>query len=450
MKRLLSKIKFIYIYIISSIGFYPTIISLAFVLLAVIMLYMESLGISETIKNAVPMFIINDGATARLILSSITTGIISLTVFSFTMVVLVLNQASSNFSPRVIPGLISYKANQRVMGLYLGTLIYTLIVMVNIHSDFHVTTLPGFSIFLAMFFTIVCLGFFVYFIHSISVSIQIESILESIYKVTRRKLEREITDDSVLYSKPETFGQEWYPIKSPQTGYLQSVEKNEVARICKKFGVVLCFQQPLGSFYVQGIPFAVVNKELQLPDEFTDDLFVHLNFYREERPDVNYLYGFKHITESAVRALSPSLNDPGTAIKAIDYLTDLFILRMELSDERAVCDDEGQPRILFLEETYEQILSLCLSPIRLYSKKDSIVLLRLLYLFRSLVIKVEDHPELKPVLYRELLWLLDDADKAVANRADRAKINEQVKVLNAMKHLYKTLPLLKVDTHGEH
>ena len=445
MRKIFSKLKFVYYYIVNSIGFYPTVVSLFFALLAMVMLYLETLGLSKSLKDNMPLVIISNGDTARLILSSITTGIISLTVFSFTMVMLVLNQASSNFTPRVIPGLISYKSNQRVMGLYLGTLIYTLIIMVNVHSDYYAVPLPGFSIFLAMCFTIICLGFFVYFIHSISLSIQIENILESIYNVTRTRLENEIEKDEKGKAYPILQENNWYTLMSPRTGYLQDINQKAVVRICKNYDLVLCFMQPLGNFFVEGIPFAKVSRKLDCHDEFVSELFTYLEFYREERPDVNYLFGFKHITESAVRALSPSLNDPGTAIKALDYLTDLFILRMQLTDERVFCDDQGKGRVLFLQETFEQLLTLCLSPIRLYSKESSIVLLRILYLFRSLLLKSEEHPHLKPIIYKEAKWMVADADKGVVNEADREKINEQVRALNDMKLLQKNLPFLSIN-----
>ncbi|MBC5991584.1 DUF2254 domain-containing protein [Pontibacter cellulosilyticus] len=442
MKRFFGKFKFAYYYIVNSIGFYPTVISLIFALLAMVMLYLETLGLSKSLKDNLPLVIISNGDTARLILSSITTGIISLTVFSFTMVMLVLNQASSNFSPRVIPGLISYKSNQRVMGLYLGTLIYTLIIMVNVHSDYYTVPLPGFSIFLAMCFTILCLGFFVYFIHSISLSIQIESILESIYEVTKRELETEIKEDDKGKAYPILEANNWITLNSPRTGYLQSINEEAVVEMCKEYELVLCFMQPLGNFLIDGIPFAKINKKLENLEEFTSGLFAHLNFYREERPDINYLFGFKHITESAVRALSPSLNDPGTAIKAIDYLTDLFILRMQLTDERVICDDQGNGRILFMQETFKQLLTLSLSPIRLYSKESSIVLLRLLYLFRSLLLKAKEHPHLLPVIFKEVKWLVEDAEEGVTNKADRERINEQLKELNDLNVMQKNLPLL--------
>ena len=447
MNTIVSRIKFAYNYIVNSIGFYPTIISLMFFGLALLMLYLEAHGLSDRLKDDLPFVIITNHDTARLILSSITTGIISLTVFSFTMVMLVLNQAAANFSPRVIPGLISYKSNQRVLGLYLGTLIYTLVIMVNVRAEYYSITLPGFAVFMAMCFTIVCLGFFVYFIHSISQSIQIESILENIFHVTRDGLEEEIAHDKGP-GIPNIFthAAEWKVLESPKTGYLQSLDKEAILNICCKYDVVLYFEQPLGGFLVEGIPFARINRHLPDMKEFTEDFFGHVNFYREERPSVNYLFGFKHITESAVKALSPGINDPGTAIKAIDYLTDLFALRMQLTDEKAIYDENGAARMGFQHETFESLYAMCLSPIRLYGKGSSVIVLRLLYLLRSLLYKVQEYPHLKPVLYKDATLVLFDADEEISNPGDRQKINLQVQELNRMHVLEKPLPLLPPKT----
>ncbi|MDX5437308.1 MAG: DUF2254 domain-containing protein, partial [Pontibacter sp.] len=343
------------------IGFIPTIISLAFLVLALVVLYLETLGLSKKLDDDLPYMIISNGATARLILSTIATGVISLTVFSFTMVMLVLNQASSNLSPRVIPSLITYKANQSVTGLYLGTLIYTLVVMVNIRSDLYSVNLPGFAIFLAMVFAIMCLGFFVYFIHSISESVQIDNLLEGIYLVTKDQLKEEIERDKGT-KVPNVFEQkEWQLLESPRTGYLQGLDEHAVLGILKEYDVVLDFEHPLGSFLIEGVPFARINKRLPEMKEFTDRLFNHVNFYREERPGMNYIFGIKHITESAVKALSPGINDPGTAIKAIDYLTALFSLRMQLTDEKVIYDEKGAGRIRFKHQTFRDIYSITLS-----------------------------------------------------------------------------------------
>lgn len=444
MNTIISRLKFAYNYIINSIGFHTTLVSFFFFGLALLLLYLEAHGLSNRVMDDLPFMIISNHETARLILSSIATGIISLTVFSFTMVMLVLNQAAANFSPRVIPGLISYKSNQRVLGLFLGTLIYTLVIMVNVRAEYYSISLPGFSVFMAMCFTIVCLGFFVYFIHSISQAIQIESILENIYEVTHRQLEKEIESDrGPGIPNVFTHSADWQTLESPKTGYLQSLDEKAVLNICAKYDVVLYFEQPLGSFLVEGTPFARINRRLENMNDFRDDFFGHVSFYREERPSVNYLFGFKHITESAVKALSPGINDPGTAIKAIDYLTALFALRMQLTDEKVLHDDKDAARIGFEHETFEDLSSMCLSPIRLYGKDNSDIVLRLLYLVRSLLYKVPKYPHLKPILYNDAALVLFDAEKSICNPGDRRKINLQVQELNKTRVLDEPLPLLQ-------
>ncbi|WP_266205577.1 DUF2254 domain-containing protein [Pontibacter kalidii] len=442
MDKILSRLKFIYQFIISSIGFIPTLISLAFFALALVVLYFETLGLSKALDEKLPYLIIRNGETANMVLSTIATGIFSLTVFSFTMVMLVLNQASTNFSPRVVPGIISYKSNQGVTGLYLGTLIYTLVVMVNIRSDSYSTDLPGFAIFLAMGFAIICLGFFVYFIHSISESVQIDSILESIYNITSRQLEEEISRDKGA-QVPNVFEQkEWQQLKSPVTGYLQSLDEKAVLHILREFDVVLDFEQPLGSFLVEGVPFARINKTLPDMDEFASRLFDHVNFFREERAGINYIFGIKHITESAVKALSPGINDPGTALKAIDYLTALFAQRMQLTDEKVIYDKKGAGRIRFEHQTFRDIYSLTLAPLRLYGKQDSVVILKLLLMLQSLLHKARPYPHLLPVLYQEACLLLHDAGESIENPGDRKRINLLLNQINNMGLLRDPLPLL--------
>ncbi|WP_187260530.1 DUF2254 domain-containing protein [Pontibacter beigongshangensis] len=443
MKKLFSRLKFLYQYIIGSIGFYPTLIALLFFALAMFMIYLETRGLSERIKENLPFFIITNGETARMVLSSITTGLISLVVFSFTMVMLVLNQASSNFSPRVIPGLITYRSNQKILGLFLGTLLYTLVVMVNIRSDLYSEDLPGLAIFLAMCFTIICLSFFVYFIHSISQSIQIDNILESIYGVTRQVMLQEEKDaEQPLRPQPAFDAAEWHEVLSPRTGHLQSLDGKPIAALCREHQVLVEFMQPLGSFVVEGTPFLRVNRPVANLDSFCEELLDHVNFYQAEIVEVNYLYGFKQITESAVKALSPSINDPGTAVRAIDYLTDLLALRMRLPDEELLFDEEDTARVRLKKEDFGQLCAICLSPIRLYGKGDVVIVLRLLFLLKNLLYKAQAAPERVSDIYRQAELLLHDAGQEIANPGDREKVNRQVSELNSLKILRQSLALL--------
>ncbi|PKV75471.1 DUF2254 domain-containing protein [Pontibacter ramchanderi] len=442
MKRFTSRLKLVAQFIYTSIGFYPTLVSLLFFGIAVLMIYFETRGISKSLEDELPFFIITHGETANMILSSIATGIFSLIVFGFTMVMLVLNQASANFSPRVIPGLITSKSNQKVLGLFLGTLIYTLVVMVNVRSEHYDTDLPGLAVFMAMCFTILCLAFFVYFIHSISTAIQIGNILEDIYKLTLQKLRKELEQDEGKELPAIFESGDWQLLNSSKSGYLQKVDKSAVIELCRKHNVVLEFLQPLGHFVIKGLPFARVSGQLKDKEAFCDELHTQMSYYQEELADINYLYGFKQITESAVKALSPSINDPGTAIKAIDYLTDLFIVRMGLTDEKIFHDEENVLRLRLDEVNYQELLSLCLGPIRVYGREDPVILLRLLNLLKNLCLAAKSYPKRLKAITAEAQLIVADATNFVENRGDQEKINEMIEALQKNCALLQDLPKL--------
>lgn len=148
--------------------------------LSLLSLSLENAGISHWLTSLHKGFIIDSGDTARTILSYLTGGLISLMVFSFSMVMVLLNQASSNYSPRVLPGLISNKNHQYVLGIYLGTIIYNVFITISIKSSGQNSTkLPSFSILMTVLLTILCLGAFIYFIHSISQAIQVSNIMNN-------------------------------------------------------------------------------------------------------------------------------------------------------------------------------------------------------------------------------------------------------------------------------
>ena len=104
MNKLTYKIKVWYHLLTNSIGFYPTLISVLFFLISVGMIFLESSGYTKYFIKNFPLLTISSKDTARSIMSTIAGGVISLTVFSFTMVMIVFNQAATNYSPRIIPG----------------------------------------------------------------------------------------------------------------------------------------------------------------------------------------------------------------------------------------------------------------------------------------------------------------------------------------------------------
>src|SRR5690606_9805425 len=102
MKELYYKTLSVFRSIRSKIVFYPTGFAVGGILFAFLMMYIENQGVSKYLLDKLPVLVVDNGDTALAILSAIITGLISMMVFSFSMVMLLLNQASSNYSPRLL------------------------------------------------------------------------------------------------------------------------------------------------------------------------------------------------------------------------------------------------------------------------------------------------------------------------------------------------------------
>ena len=151
MKYLFNKFYSFFNTIEGKIAFYPTLFAFFGLIFSLISLSLENTGISDWLASIYDGFIIESGDTARTILSYLTGGLISLMVFSFSMVMVMLNQASSNYSPRVLPGLISNKNHQYVLGIYLGTIIYNVFITIAIKApENNNIRIPSFSIFITV------------------------------------------------------------------------------------------------------------------------------------------------------------------------------------------------------------------------------------------------------------------------------------------------------------
>ena len=141
---------------VSSIGFYPSMLSVMFLIFGLISIAVEYSSLSMEFKKLIGVLLVDSEENARTILSTLAGSIISLTVFSFSMVMVVLNSASASLSPRVLPGLITRKSHQLVLGFYLGSIIYTILMLINIRTigdgDMGI---PSLGIFFSLVFVLV-------------------------------------------------------------------------------------------------------------------------------------------------------------------------------------------------------------------------------------------------------------------------------------------------------
>ena len=420
MKSTLKFLKRLKSAVFHSIAFYPILISLGFFLLAITLLYIENLKVIDSIKNKVTYLIVQDNETARTILSTLFGGILSLTVFSFTMVMVVLNQASSNFSPRLLPGLISNKKHQIILGFYIGTILYTIIVLMSLGA-YGSSNNVGFSVMIAAALGAFCIGLFVYFIHSISQAIQIHNIIDKIYKscinlFTKEKEDQEKFDYSIE-DIPDKF---WKTINSNKTGYYRSFDQFFLMDSLKMEENIIEIIPYPDQHVWKGDPILRIEKPIT--KEELESLHVCVYILSNRHEDDSGVGGMIKLTEVAVKALSPGINDPGTAINAISKIGQLLYEALQIQPKTVISEKNCKIKVIHNKIPAAEMMRIIIEPIRQYSKADSSVSYELLNALIFLGNNKNICSEYKEAVQSEIEALIHDLKDNITNNNDLKRI----------------------------
>ncbi len=408
MKKIFTRLFDFFNTVESKIAFYPTLLAISGFFTALLMIYLEQRGISRRIMDVFPLLMVEDGDTALTVLSACLGGLISLMVFSFSMVMLLLSQASNNYSPRLLPGLISDRRHQFILGIFLATILYNIFTLFSIEPSEKKYTLPGFSVLLGIAFTIICLVAFIYFIHNISQSIQINNILENIFGDAEKRLKKLIkSEEGKQYSFPNT--ENWYEYKAGRSGYFQNISTKNIIDICEEEETKIYITVPKGLFVLKNAVF--IKSEKILDEKKLESIISNISFARGELIEDNYILAFKQTTEVAVKAMSPGINDPGTAINAVDYLTELFALRMQKRDNGIIVRNEKAILKLAIV-SFKELIYNVMASLRTYCSHDPIMVEKLLWMLEYLQKQPAAEQDYHEIIKVEMQTLLKQAKKS--------------------------------------
>jgi len=421
MKTIIKTIKQTYRNVLQSIAFYPVLLGFVFIIMAIVALHMDSSEITQSLKEELPFLFIQDFETARAILSTFIGGILSLTVFSFTMVMVVLSQASSDFSPRLLPGLISNKRHQIILGIYIGTLLYCTIILISLGAYGVDSNRLGLSTMLAALLSVVCIGLFVYFIHSISRAIQIHNIIDEIYDHCDIYLEEELKKaDSSTVALQYVDTKDWVVLKADKTGYFRGFDADLMAGSIRESENQIEVVPYLNQHIWEGSPALRVMQPLN--DEEQEKLTFCLNISSDRHEEDKGIGGMIKLMEIAVKAMSPGINDPGTAIDAITKLGGL--LHRFLQFPKITSEPYRERSVILIKHTIsaEELMRVVVQPIRLYAKKDSTVIYELIAALQFIETAPNISAESKNAVAIEIEALREDIDEHIGNEIDKKRI----------------------------
>ncbi|GAB2793739.1 DUF2254 domain-containing protein [Halomonas shantousis] len=338
--------------------------------------------------------------TARTLLATLIAGMISLLVFSFSMVMSVLSQAGGNFSHKLVFGLVTERRHQQVLGHYLGTILFILILLMVPVNGLTPDLWRSLAVYLGAGMVINCLVLFVYFIHNASQSVQINAITQGLHSATQHSMARL----KARQNSPSWLSLDLHPISKErchsiharQSGYIQNVEFEELAKLAQKADVLIHLNFRFGDYTVKGFPLLKVETKHQLSDKWCKSVLSHLEYSEGESIKDLYVNGLTQLMEIAIKALSPGINDPGTARLCIHQITELLCQRLQFQPCNTLADSKGHYRLTWSEERVDSLLYRLFSPILHYGQEDISICLALLQALKTLSLFAED--EHQPVI----------------------------------------------------
>ncbi|MEO5892473.1 MAG: DUF2254 domain-containing protein [Ferruginibacter sp.] len=353
---------------INSIAFYPALIAIGFLLLSWLMLTLDFSETGKHIKANYSWVRLKDANTARTIVSTIAGGIISLMVFSFSMVMILLNQAASQMSNRMLESMIGNRFQQLVLGSYIGTIVYALFLLSTIRDIESGIYVPALSIYLLLIITIGDIFIFIYFLHYVTQSVKFETIIDRVHQQTLVALKKTCTTNEIqsIPDLPSGF----QIISTNASGYYQGFDKKALLKFIKQSSGVVKLLHPPGKYLLKNQPVLQYNGKARLVEKDIEALLLALDFYAGQPVEHNFYYGFHQLAEVALKALSPGINDPETAVLSLNALTDLFYYRLQHHPELIISTKEGRAVIILTGRTFNELFEECIYPIWDYGSND--------------------------------------------------------------------------------
>lgn len=385
--------------ITGSIAFIPALIAIVFLILSWIMLEIDFSEWGKEVKSNLSWLSLKDASTARSIVSTVAGALISLTVFSFSLVMIVLNQAASQMSNRVLASMIENRFQQIILGFYIGTIVYALFLLSTVRDINSGIYVPALSIYLLILLTVIDIFLFIYFLDYVTQTVKYETVISRVQEQTLRTMKQKYKKiEEQIFSLPDF---EALDFKTPESNYFQGFNHKKLLQIASEKDMVIRFLYPQATYLIKGIVFMEIYSMSTIDKECREEIMASSDFFKGQPIQTNADYGFNQIAEVAIKALSPGINDPGTAVICLHALADLLAFRLDHQLPLTLFDDKGKARIFIPTTNFDEVFKKCIYPIWNYGKKDEYIQEQLLQMMQQL--KVADHLNKYTELFGQLI-----------------------------------------------
>jgi uncharacterized membrane protein len=355
--------------------------------------WLDSLAVTGRLA-VLPFFKDASPAGARAVLATVAGSSMSVAGLVFSISMVVLSTVSTQLGPRLLPNFFHRKSTQLVLGVFMGTFVAALLVLVQLTDAGPESSSHSYAIALSVALAVLSVALLVYFLHSMTTFIQVPRVIEEVGRHLTDALMRETgaattaakrggTTERAITARFESGGAS--AIQACSGGYVQALDIAGALRIAAERDIYVMMMCRPGQYVPTGGPLAMILPVSRTDDKIADafrNLFV-IGIDRNDSQDVEF--ALDQLVEIAVRALSPGINDPFTALNCIDRLGDaLLILAEREFPANARCDEAGVVRVLVVGYADEGILDAAFNPLRQHGCRNVAISIRLLEIIAQL------------------------------------------------------------------
>ncbi len=424
----MNKLKQIWSNLCSSFWFMPSLIVLISIVVAVVLIDTGSIGSNKWLARW-PRLFGADAQGARDMMSTIAGSMMTVVGVTFSMILVVLALASSQYTSRILRNFMRSRVTQVVLGIFAGIFTYSLIVLRTIRSGDEGAFVPNLAVFFGFVLALGGVVTLMFFIHHIASSIQASSIIATVAQETIAAIDR-LFPEELEHGHDEDVNQalqalaelNWRAIPSMKSGYIQSVDNAALMRVAQDRKTIVRMERSIGEFVVHNTALASLALE-DPPDQETIaalQAIFSISNYRTVEQDV--AFGIRQIVDMALKALSPGVNDVTTAIMCVDYLTAILARLAPRPIPSLNRYEKGELRVIAKGPSFESLLAESFDQIRANAESNVAIMSRMIHALQTLA-GLTTGPHIRGALREQVQWIADLAGRTVESAHDRASID---------------------------
>lgn len=416
----------------SSFWFVPTLMVSLVITLAFTTITLDQIGV--TVIDRFSWTYTRGPEGARAILSTIASSMMTVAVTTFSITIVALQLASSQFGPRLLRNFMRDIGNQVVLGTFISTFIYCLLILRTIRTEEDHEFVPHLSVTCSVLLALASIAVLIYFIDHVANSIQAENVITDVTQDLNSAIERlfpeKIGEGESVHHPPvsqsilDDFHSHSCSIQSLKSGYIQAINQHRLIQLAKDNDLLISIKFHPGEFIVQNSDLLWVFPDYRMTPELAKKIHktIVFGYQRTQQQDIKFC--INQLVEIALRALSPGINDPFTAIRCIDQLSAaLCHLAQKKIPSPYRYDDDNKLRVIASPVTFSEAVDSVFNPIRQYSQSMVGVTIRLLQAIAIIASHVQNQSQ-KDLLLHHAEMIKKGSREALSEESDRQDIQK--------------------------